>query len=112
MKLKSIEEVVKEFNNQMAMQLTPSNDTMHAVRLAKKMLTQTITERDQHLIQSIRKEVDGNKEVYQLGDSKWDKTKITEVDAGEEKDHLDSCCNETLDEILTYLTTLEEEVTR
>lgn len=52
----------------------------------------------------IVKLIDGNKQVYQLGECKWDKTRITEVDAGEEKAHLDSCCNETLDEILQTLT--------
>lgn len=44
--------------------------------------------------------IDGHKEVYQKGETKWDKTVVTEVDAGQEKAHLDSCCNESIDGII------------
>jgi hypothetical protein len=38
----TIEDVAKKFNNDMALQLTPSNDTMKAVRLAHKMVTELL----------------------------------------------------------------------
>ena len=48
--------------------------------------------------------IDGHKEVYQKGETRWDKT-VVSVEAGEEKDHLDSCCNEVIDEIIEAIST-------
>jgi hypothetical protein len=41
-KERSVEETAKKFNNDMAFQLKPSNDTMKAVRLAHKMVTELL----------------------------------------------------------------------
>ena len=44
---KSNEEIVKEFGNSLAFQLKPSNDTMEAVRLARKELLPILDAKDQ-----------------------------------------------------------------
>jgi hypothetical protein len=43
---KTIEEQAKEFNNALASNLVPSNDTMNAVRLAHKMVEEALKERE------------------------------------------------------------------
>ena len=40
---RSVEETAKKFNNDMAFQLKPTNDTMEAVRLAHKMVIELLT---------------------------------------------------------------------
>lgn len=47
----------------------------------------------------IKKLIDGNKVVYAPGDERF----YPEAKDGEEKEHIDSCCNETIDEILQAL---------
>lgn len=49
----------------------------------------------------IVKMIDGHKEVYGPGQERF----YPEAKDGDEKDHIDSCCNETLDELLLALTT-------
>ena len=39
---RSVEETAKKFNNDMAFQLNPTNDTIKAVRLAHKMVTELL----------------------------------------------------------------------
>ena len=43
--------------------------------------------------------IDGRKVVYKEGDKRF----YEDAKDGEEKDHIDSCCNETLDQILQSL---------
>ena len=67
-------------------------------------------ERDQHLIQTIRKEVEGMRMVYKPGSyqGRYDKFGNLEVYfEGEVTGY-----NQALEDILTYLTTLEEEVSK
>lgn len=56
-------------------------------------------------LQSIEKQVlgvvDGHKEVYTEKDSL-----NSDVEEGVQKDHVDSCCNETIDEIIIELSKL------
>lgn len=49
----------------------------------------------------VREVVDGHKEVYTEND------KVEDYLIGEEKEHADSCCNETIDDILQALNTKE-----
>ena len=48
--------------------------------------------------------IDGRKVVYKEGDERF----YEDAKDGEEKDHIDSCCNETLDEILQSLKQTKE----
>lgn len=60
-KPKTIEEVVREFANKLAMQLNPSNDTMEAIRLIRKELPTLIKERDEAFIRKVEEVGEGMK---------------------------------------------------
>jgi len=56
-----IEELAKKFNHDMAFQLTPSNDTMKAVRLAHKMVIELL---QSQASQYEREKMEAVKETY------------------------------------------------
>lgn len=72
-----IEEIVKQFGNELAMHLTPSNEAMEAVRFARKALTDVIhqelqkaREEERERIEAIFKEL-VPPHAMDLEDSVW-----------------------------------------
>jgi len=61
-----------------------------------------LEEERKQMLSTILKIVDGHKVVYQKGDERFD----SEAEDGDEKDHIDSSENETLDEVLESLNKL------
>ena len=75
--------------------------------VVRKMLQDNIDtvlekEREQ-MLSTVLKIVDGHKVVYQKGDERFD----SEAEDGDEKDHIDSSENETLDEVIESLNKLK-----
>lgn len=107
MKLKDLlQEQKKELwaNSAFPPKFAPDIDLVVRTSDAERMLTTAITKGYELALEEVEKLVDGHKEVYSKGDERFYK----DYEDGREKDHIDSCCNETLDNVLTQIAHLKE----
>lgn len=68
-----------------------------------KMVNELISQAVDRTVDEVLKVVDGHKEVYTKHDEIPDDLKI-----GDEKEHADCCCNETLDDLISKLSLIKE----
>ena len=81
---------------------TPGMHNLTSAEVLEKF-NNGIEEGEQRMLRRVLKIVDGHKVVYQEGDERFD----SEAKNGDEKDHIDSSENETLDEVLESLNKLK-----
>lgn len=93
-----MQEEIRDFTNALACELKPSNDTMEAVRLVRSRLPDFMYKAFQAQKREIVELAGSQKEVYQAHHE------IPEgCEVGDEKLHMDSCCNEIIDDIICLI---------